>query len=96
MTTLMEFSSKIAVLVMTAALATGCASGPDHVEDDFGNSVQAMKRAQTGDPLTLISTDTTPVETTDGRRMENALNTYRSDTSTANKVRKPIEISVGD
>jgi hypothetical protein len=94
MSKLMEITKMLAALVIAASLSVGCASGPDNVEDDFGNSVRAMRRAQTSDPLTLISTDTTPIESTDGQRMEGALESMRSSTSQPDKITQPIQINV--
>ena len=96
MTKLMEITKTMAAIVVVTTMTVSCASGPDHVASDYGNSVRAMKRAQTSDPLTLISTDTTPVETTDGQRMENALQSYRTSTSQPEKITTPITISVDD
>jgi hypothetical protein len=65
-------------LVMAIVLTTGCASGPTRVEEDFGNSVRAMNRAQTMDPVAAATPDTTPITTTDGQRMENVLYEHRT------------------
>ena len=71
---------KLIALSLTMALVAtaGCARGPTRVEQDYGNSVRAMKRAQTQDLMKVMAPDTTPVETTDGQRMENVLDSYRS------------------
>jgi hypothetical protein len=65
-------------IVMAVALTTGCASGPTRVEKDYGNSVRAMNRAQTLDPVAAATPDTTPITTTDGQRMENVLREHRT------------------
>lgn len=73
-------------IVMAIALTAGCASGPTRVEEDFGNSVRAMRAAQTADPVAAVAPDTNPVETTDGQRMENALEAYREDTGDRSRI----------
>lgn len=81
-------------ITIASGVSVGCASGPDRVAADHGNSVRAMRRAQTADPLTLITTDTAPIETTDGQRMETALEAYRSGTSGREGVEQPININI--
>ncbi len=81
-------------ITIASGVSVGCASGPDRVAADHGNSVRAMRRAQTADPLTLITTDTAPVETTDGQRLEVVLDSYRTDTSNRQNVEQPINISI--
>lgn len=87
----------IATTVVTlSALTTGCASGPDRVADDFGNSVRAMRQAQTMDPTTIDNPDMTPVSYTDGQRMENALKSYRENVGNPVKTERPITIDVSE
>ncbi len=86
------FMSTILVII---ALNIGCARGPERVEDDFGNSVRAMKIAQTNDPLTILFPDTTPVDGTDGARMEGVLKSYREGSASSTDTSRPLHISVG-
>ena len=82
-------------IIAVVALTTGCASGPDRVERDFGNSVRAMNRAQTLDPMNAIAPDMSPIEATDGQRMDNALQSYREYVgSPSNVTNKPIQIDI--
>ena len=83
-------------VVALSALTTGCASGPDRVDDDFGNSVRAMRQAQTMNPATIDNPDMTPVTYTDGQRMENALKSYRENVGNPVKTQQPINIQIGD
>jgi type IV pilus biogenesis protein CpaD/CtpE len=83
-------------IIMVAAITTGCASGPDRVERDFGNSVRAMNRAQTQDLTKVLAPDTDAIETTDGQRMENALQSYRENVAAPGTVQQPIQISIGE
>ena len=86
----------IAIIVL-AAFTSGCASGPDRVERDFGNSVRAMNRAQTVDLMTTLSPDTTPVDATDGQRMDNALKSYRENVGRPSEITdKPIDFNIDD
>ena len=83
-------------IVMAIALTTGCASGPTRVEEDYGNSVRAMRQAQTMDPVAAATVDTTPVTSTDGQRMENVLKTYRQSVGRPSETGKTIEFDISD
>jgi hypothetical protein len=85
----------IPTILVVVALNVGCAKGPERVADDFGNSVRAMRSAQTNDPSTILNPDTTPVESTDGVRMESALKSYREGTSSSTGTSRPLQISIG-
>ena len=83
-------------LAAVATLCVACASGPTRVEEDFGNSVRAMRQAQTLDPVAAAAPDLTPVAGTDGQRMENALNTYRTGVGDPAAVSESIEFDIGN
>jgi len=83
-------------IVMAIALTTGCASGPTRVEEDYGNSVRAMRQAQTMDPVAAATVDTTPITSTDGQRMENVLKTYRQSVGSPAETGKTIEFDISD
>ena len=82
--------------VALSALTTGCASGPDRVADDFGNSVRTMRQAQTLNESTIDNPDLTPVSHTDGQRMQNALNSYRENVGNPIQTQRPLEINISD
>ena len=84
----------MSTILVIVALNVGCAQGPERVAEDFGNSVRAMKAAQTNDPSTILNPDTTPVEGTDGVRMEGALKSYREGTSSSTGTSRPLQINV--
>lgn len=86
----------LAGLAAVLTLCAACASGPTRVEEDFGNSVRAMRQAQTLDPVAAAAPDLTPVEGTDGQRMENALNTYRTTVGDPAAVSESIEFDIGN
>ena len=85
----------LSVALASLALTVGCASGPDRVADDFGNSVRAMRQAQTYNPETRETIDVTPVQTTEGIRMESALEAYRGAASDPSGTGRPLNINVG-
>jgi type IV pilus biogenesis protein CpaD/CtpE len=72
------------ILVTTAIAAgfiAGCAAGPERAERDFGNSVRAANQAQVLNPVSLRNPDMTPIDQTDGQRIENVVDNYRADVS---------------
>jgi hypothetical protein len=82
-------------IITVAALTSGCASGPDRTERDFGNSVRAMNRSQTIDLTKTVAPDTTPVDATDGQRMDIALQSYRESVGNPAKVTgAPIRMNI--
>jgi len=86
----------LCVGLATLLLTAGCASGPDRVEEDFGNSVRAMREAQTYHPETRETIDITPVETTEGARMESSLEAYRSYSSDPSQTGRKIDFDISD
>jgi len=86
----------LTALVIGTTLVAGCASGPTKVEDDFGNSVRAMNRAQTLDPVAAAAPDTTPIMSTDGQRMENALRTYRDSVGDPATIKDDFDFQVSE
>lgn len=83
-------------LTVVLALASGCASGPDRVEEDFGNSVRALRQAQTMDPVAAAAPDTTPITSTDGQRMENALQSYRENVGNPAAIKDDFQFDVSE
>jgi len=65
-------------IVIAACLAlAGCADPHEPLAYDFGNSVRANIAAQVINPLPNMTTE---LATTDGKRIENALHRYRTNT----------------
>ena len=87
-------SAVLTALVIGTTLLAGCASGPTKVEDDFGNSVRAMRQAQIMDPVAAAAPDTTPVTSTDGQRMDNALKAYRENVGKPAAVNEDFNFDV--
>jgi hypothetical protein len=73
-------------IVTIAAMTSGCAGNLENTESDFGNSVRAMNRAQTIDLSKVVAPDTTPIDATDGQRMDIALQTYRESVGNPAKI----------
>ena len=78
------------------ALTAACASGPERVEADFGNSVRAMRQAQTLDPVAAGAPDTTPITSTDAQRMEHALQSYREGVGQPAAIKDNFDFNVSD
>jgi len=60
----------------TLLLAAGCATGPEAVENDYGNSVRHMMQAQTANPT--APADSNPLDHGDGTRINGAIEAYRN------------------
>jgi type IV pilus biogenesis protein CpaD/CtpE len=89
------FGSVLASLIVVA-LASGCATEPSGVEEDFGTSVRQMIRAQTYDPSTLENPSREPVTGLDGEYAEAVVDAYKGDIAKPEQVRNEIEINVGN
>lgn len=87
------FSLTVGALLLV--MAGGCATPQTATEKDFGNSVRAMNRAQTMDPVAAVAPDPNAPDRTDGPRLESVLEAYRGDvTESGANVRQPISINV--
>ena len=82
--------------LLVVALASGCATEPTAVEEDFGTSVRQMIRAQTYNPKTLENPSREPVTGVDGEYAEAVLDAYKGDVSQPEQVRNEIQINVGN
>jgi len=89
-------SLTLPTLAVALALTAGCASGPDRVAEDFGNSVRAMRQAQTMDAVAAAAPDTTPITSTDGQRMENALQSYRENVGNPAAIKDNFDFEVSE
>lgn len=88
------------ILMNSAALLAlcvvgGCATEPSVSEQNFGNSVRNMVRAQTYDASTLDGGASDSVADGDGQRIEGVLDTYREAPSQPTNVGQEVSISVG-
>ena len=82
------------VIAAVVFVMAGCSSMNEKTatEEDFGNSVRHMVQAQTANPTP--STD--PIATGDGQRIENALESYRTNVGRPERVNDDIVIDVSD
>lgn len=86
----------ILLILVLGVTISGCAgTGPKNVERDYGNSVRQMIAGQTLDPSTAAKPDPDAVDSGDGERLNNVLETYRGDVAKPEEVGQPIVISVG-
>jgi type IV pilus biogenesis protein CpaD/CtpE len=81
-------------LVGLPVVATLAACGPTLTEQNFGVSVRQMIEAQTFDQSTLTTPPTETIEENDARRLENVLETYRTDVAKPGAVSEDIIIDV--
>jgi len=81
----------MAVAVLGVAFLAGCSNNQTATEQDFGNSVRQMVRAQTLNPGPA---DPAPVESSDPNRLENALETYRKDVARPESIRRDPTVDV--
>jgi hypothetical protein len=84
-----------AVLVTLPLGLGACVAEPTLTETNFGNSVRQMIEAQTYDPSTLRTPSTDPVDSADGKRLENVLEAYRTDVAKPAAVSEDVVINVG-
>lgn len=94
MKTLINISGGL-LLALTLGATSGCYSGKTATEEDFGNSVRQMSRAQTLNPETTTLPDPEPIDQGDGDRLNNVLETYRSDVAKPESVKEDIVVNVG-
>lgn len=82
--------------LLAIAASVGCSSltPPTATEQDFGNSVRHMISSQTANPNNPTNSD--PINEGDGERINNALETYRTDVGIPERVRDDITIDIGD
>ena len=83
-------------LVGAALLLGACAGRPTLTEQNFGESVRQMIRAQTYDPSTLESPSTETIESTDGQLLDNALEAYRSTVAAPESAGREVVITLGE
>jgi hypothetical protein len=86
----------LAAAALVLLSTSGCATGPEATERDFGNSVRNMVQAQTLDPTTAAVPDPNGPDSGDGQRLDNVLEAYRADVAKPEEVAQPLVISVGN
>jgi type IV pilus biogenesis protein CpaD/CtpE len=91
----MNTTKHISALVAGAALlAAGCATGPEAVEKDFGNSVRHMRQAQIANPSAPV--DNNPIDHGDGQRINGAIDAYRQGVVEPSSVKEDLIIGVSE
>lgn len=88
-----QTNHKLAFL-LPALLLGGCATNPTLTEQNFGDSVRQMVRAQIYDPSTISNPSDAAVESTDGRMLETVIESYQTPETTGS-VGDEITINVG-
>lgn len=97
----MKFN-KVSVFISVAGLMlslgiTGCSawrSEPKAMEQDFGNSVRQMIKAQIADPNAALNPDPEPVKSLDGPKAGNVLDVYRKDVTKPEESKTVINIDL--
>jgi len=82
-------------LAVVSLLLTACGSNPARVEENFGNSVRQMMRAQTVNPDAASRRTTQDPSTTDGQMLEGALDAYRGESMQRGTVGGALDVGVG-
>lgn len=84
------------LIVLTAALVTGCATDFPQVDAAFGKSLTRMVAAQTKDPHAAAHPRALAPAIADGQRMENVLQAHRKDIPAGSQqVAKTPQFDVG-
>ena len=84
---------KLTLIGIGTLLTVGCAGSA--VEADFGESVRNMVQAQQAHPEVSRNPDPEAVDSTDGGRVVNAVDAYRSDVSKPSEVSQDIILRIG-
>ena len=82
------------VTAVATLAAAGCADAPS--EADYGRSVDQMIQAQTYDPAASANPPEQAPATSDGARLQNALDNYRKDVAKGAEVKREAEFTVGE
>jgi type IV pilus biogenesis protein CpaD/CtpE len=91
----MNSSKTVISVALAAGLAlAGCATGPETVEKDFGNSVRHMMQVQTANPSAPV--DGNALDHGDGQRANSVMEAYRKDVGKPEEVKKEIILNMGD
>jgi len=90
-------AGKFFILLISAALLYGCAdwnSVPKTVDDNMGNAVRHMVKAQTLNPDSAYADN--PVIGLDGQKSESNIKAYRSGGIDLRQGKTPIELDIND
>jgi len=83
---------KVPAALATALLVSACTTSP--TEADFGNSVRSFVSHQQMQPSGTLRADE-PIETTDGRRLENVTTVYQSYVGDPIPVARDVKVEAG-
>ena len=86
---------RITLIVLAAAVLAACNTTPTATEEDFGNSVASLIKAQTANPAASSSPSTEPVTGVDPDYATNTIEAMRESVAKPAEVKQPIEIRVG-
>ena len=84
-------SQKTLAYLLPALLLAGCASEPTATEQEFGDSVRQMVRAQIADPSTISNPPQDAIDMTDGQTLE----AYRQSVADPAAAGDEITINLG-
>jgi len=82
------------VTAISALAAAGCVDMPS--DADYGTSVSQMIEAQTYDAKAAANPREEAPTSSDGARLQNALDNYRKDVAKGPEVERELEFTVGD
>jgi hypothetical protein len=82
------------VTALAALTVAGCADTPS--DADYGRSVNQMIQAQTYDSNAAANPPEQAPTTSDGARLQNALDNYRKDVAKGAEVKREVDFTVGD
>jgi type IV pilus biogenesis protein CpaD/CtpE len=86
---------RISIALCAAMGLAACADTPTATEDDFGNSVASVVKAQTANPATLSNPSAEPVTGVDPDYASKVIEAMRGSAAKPEEVKQPIEIRVG-
>jgi len=88
-------STKILAFLLPALALAACASNPTATEQEFGDSVRNMVRAQIADPNTISNPNEEAIVLTDGQMLGGTLEAYRQTIADPASASEEITISLG-
>jgi starvation-inducible outer membrane lipoprotein len=83
----------IGAALAAALVLTGCATGPEKVENDFGNSVRHMQQVQSVNPNAPV--DGNAIDGGDAERANATFEAMRKDVGKPENVKQGVIINVG-